>query len=40
VYAALAQGDTVTVEVTRILGFVRSLEPATVALADAAPVGT
>jgi hypothetical protein len=40
VYAALTQGDTVTVEVTRILGFVRSLEPATVALADAAPAGT
>jgi hypothetical protein len=36
VYGALAQGDTVTVEVTRVLGFVRSLEPATVALADSA----
>jgi hypothetical protein len=37
VYAALTQGDTVTVEVTRILGFVRSLEPARVSLADATP---
>ena len=39
VYGALTQGDTVTVEVTGILGYVRSLEPATLALAEAASAG-